>query len=39
MQKRRNKSLAIRLTAQELALIAVGSSVLIWSGILHFLLT
>ena len=38
MRKTRIKTITRRLTAQELALAAVASSVLIWAGVLHFLL-
>ena len=38
MIKRKGKPLTKRLTAQDLTLIAVASSVLIWAGVLNLLL-
>ena len=37
MRKERKKPAARRITGQDLMVIAVGSSVLIWAGVLKFL--
>lgn len=38
MRKYRIKQFSKRITGQEMMVIAVGSSVLIWAGVLNFLL-
>jgi hypothetical protein len=38
MRKYRIKQFSKRITGQEMLVIAVGSSVLIWAGVLNFLL-
>ena len=39
MQKQRSVPLSKRLTGQQIALIAVASNVLVWAGVLHYLMT